>query len=213
MIQNLRFLCVLQATYRLLIPKNNLRFFFSLVFNVFSNTWGLESHRGWSDRLLVHIHTLLTLQTGSQLLVCAVGNLLDQLQSFLNLKLKHDIEKTCQNLWNVSHQMWILTVQKRLQLRKLKRDLDSVAVLYLHINTVFLLKRLSLHYQTKSVKKATEGIIILVNYNPTPWINHWGRSALCIAEKSNFCPHYSCLKAFQSRLVKVILWTLNTLHH
>lgn len=48
------------------------------------------AHRGRADGLLVHVHALLTLQTGGQLLVRAVGNLLDQLQTFLHLAERHN---------------------------------------------------------------------------------------------------------------------------
>lgn len=48
------------------------------------------AHRGRPDGLLVHVYALLALQTGGQLLVCAVGNLLDQLQTLLHLTGRKD---------------------------------------------------------------------------------------------------------------------------
>lgn len=58
------------------------------------------AHRGRPDRLLVHVHALLALQTGGQLLVCAVGNLLDQLQTLLHLTGRKD---TTLSDWQHAH--------------------------------------------------------------------------------------------------------------
>lgn len=48
------------------------------------------AHRGRPDRLLVHVHALLALQTGGELLVRAVGNLFDQLEALFHLTERKD---------------------------------------------------------------------------------------------------------------------------
>lgn len=55
------------------------------------------AHRGRPDRLLVHIHALLALQTGSQLLVCVVGNLFDQLKTLFHLAERKDAAGQAKN--------------------------------------------------------------------------------------------------------------------
>lgn len=48
------------------------------------------AHRGRPDGLLVHVHALLALQTGRQLLVRAVGDLFDQLETLFHLAGRKD---------------------------------------------------------------------------------------------------------------------------